>query len=117
MAAGFPKEERLKMGPYQRRICFRKCPPVIIQNEQNKTFWILTGGSAVMEFPAAMHKKPCLHVDLDKWSIDDPAFLVKSRTGSHNLQVLNIAGPRARKDPAIYQTTLELLEAVFRGAV
>jgi len=74
---------------------------------------ILTGGSAVTEFLAQQHKKPCLHIDLDQVSIEDASLLVNSWIGDQQIQALNVAGPRAGKDPGIYHATLKLLEAVF----
>ncbi|ABC77638.1 putative molybdenum carrier protein [Syntrophus aciditrophicus] len=71
---------------------------------------ILKGGSALTEFFAEQYKKPCLHIDLDRISIEDAATLINSWTVSHHIQVLNIAGPRAGKDPEIYQATMDLLE-------
>jgi len=77
---------------------------------------MLAGGSAVTKYLASMHHKPCLHIDLDTLSIEEAAFLIKSWTNYHDMRVLNVAGPRASKDPEIYQATLKLLEAAFEAS-
>jgi hypothetical protein len=74
---------------------------------------ILTGGSALTEFFADQHKKPCIHVDLGKLSLKDAAIIINSWIEDNNVKVLNIAGPRAGKDPEIYKATFNLLETIF----
>jgi len=75
----------------------------------------LKDGSALTQFLAEQHGKPCLHVDLDTLSAENGAILVNSWIEDNNIQVLNVAGPRARKDPEVYQATRKLLEVVFKG--
>lgn len=73
----------------------------------------LTGGSALTEFLAEKHKKPCVHIDLNKLNQKEASLIIDKWLQTHKIEVLNVAGPRAGKDPKIYQATLELLEAVF----
>ena len=73
----------------------------------------LTGGSALTEFLAEKHKKPCVHIDLNKLTQNEAAFIVNKWLLNHKIKTLNVAGPRAGKDPKIYEATLELLEAIF----
>ena len=75
----------------------------------------LTGGSALTEFLAEKHKKPCVHIDLNKLNQKEAAFIIGKWLQTNKIEVLNVAGPRAGKDPKIYQATLELLEAVFKN--
>ncbi|OPY10410.1 MAG: putative molybdenum carrier [Syntrophus sp. PtaU1.Bin005] len=75
---------------------------------------ILTGGSAVTEFYAEQHGKPCLHIDLDKVPPAEAAVFVRAWIDEHSIGVLNVAGPRAGKDPEIYSATFKLLEALFK---
>lgn len=75
----------------------------------------LTGGSALTEFLAEKHKKPCLHIDLNKLKQKDAALIIGKWLQTNKIEVLNVAGPRAGKDPKIYQATLELLEAVLNN--
>jgi len=63
-----------------------------------------------------LNHKPCLHTDLDTLSIEEAAFLIKFWTNYHDMRVLNVAGPRASKDPEIYQATLKLREAAFEAS-
>ncbi|MFH1081666.1 MAG: putative molybdenum carrier protein [Pseudomonadota bacterium] len=73
----------------------------------------LTGGSALTEFLAEEHKKPYLHIDLGLLTVQEAAQNVNKWLQSHELRVLNVAGPRGRKDPKIYQATMNLLEQTF----
>lgn len=73
----------------------------------------LTGGSALTEYLAETHHKPCIHIDLTVLSIRESAFVVNKWVQRNQIRVLNVAGPRARKDPEIYQATIDLLEAVL----
>ena len=75
----------------------------------------LTGGSALTEFLAEKHKKPCVHIDLNKQNQKEAALIIDKWMKTNKIEVLNVAGPRASKDPKIYQATLELLEAVFNN--
>lgn len=74
---------------------------------------ILRNGSALTQFLAERHGKPCLHADLNAQSVENAAVLVNSWIDDNNIKVLNVAGPRARKDPAIYSAVLKLLGSVF----
>jgi hypothetical protein len=73
----------------------------------------LTGGSEVTREMALMHGRPCLHVDLKQTAAFRAAVLIARWLETHRIQVLNVAGPRASKDPRIYQDTLSLLESVY----
>jgi len=75
---------------------------------------MLTGGSAMTEFYAQRHCKPCLHIDLDKIPLEEAAARILAWIDDSSLQVLNVAGPRAGKDPKIYSATFKLLEALFK---
>lgn len=75
----------------------------------------LTGGSALTEFLAEKHKKPCLHIDLNKLNQNEAALIIDKWLQTNKIEILNVAGPRAGRDPKIYQATLELLEAVFNN--
>jgi hypothetical protein len=74
---------------------------------------LLTGGSALTRELAKQHRKPWIHIDLETALYPDAARMVQEWVGWNGIKVLNIAGPRASKDPGIYQVTLDLLEEVF----
>jgi hypothetical protein len=74
---------------------------------------LLTGGSALTGELAKLHRKPWIHIDLGTTPYPDAARMVQEWVRMNGLKVLNIAGPRASKDPMIYQATMDLLEKVF----
>ena len=59
------------------------------------------------------HKRPCLHTDLNKTLIIDAALTIHQWLQENFIEILNGAGPRASKDPKIYEATISLLERVF----
>ena len=73
----------------------------------------LTGGSALTQSLAEKHGKPCIHIDLSKVDMRKAGLIVNIWIHRYKIKVLNVAGPRASKDPIIYQATLDLLEAVL----
>lgn len=74
----------------------------------------LTGGSDYTRKMAEKHNKPWLHLDLSKMSLDHAVRLLNSWVTDTGLQVLNVAGPRASKDPAIYDVTFKIIEGLFQ---
>lgn len=73
----------------------------------------LTGGSALtLEF-TAKHQRPCLHVDLELTPAFQAASLITSWLEQNRIEILNVAGPRASKDPKIYQLTKYIIESVY----
>lgn len=80
---------------------------VIVSNGFLKT------GSAVTREFAIEHRKPWIHLDMKELSLEDAARELVSWLEKNEIKVLNVAGPRAGNDPAIYDTTLRLLETVF----
>ncbi len=73
----------------------------------------LTGGSKLTERFARKHKKPILHVDLTRLSSESAAEKAQLWLAASKCKTLNVAGPRASKDPAIYDATLDLLRSIF----
>jgi hypothetical protein len=73
----------------------------------------LTGGSALTQSLAEKHGKPCIHIDLSKVDMRKAGLIVNIWIQRYKIKVLNVAGPRASKDPKIYQATIELLEVIF----
>ena len=67
------------------------------------------GGSAYTERMARKHGKPCLHVDFDKHDADQAVLLVKTWLSDTRPRVLNVAGPRASNDPAVYSKAKSVL--------
>jgi len=73
----------------------------------------LTGGSKYTQEMATKHNRPCLHIDLDKISTFDAAVKINNWLYGYKIELLNVAGSRASKDPEIYQATKELLKSVI----
>ena len=73
----------------------------------------LTGGSALTREFSGQHKKPCIHIDLKEWPLEQAAQRLVSWLAENEIKVLNVAGPKAGKDPKIYEATLRLLEETF----
>jgi hypothetical protein len=73
----------------------------------------LTGGSEVTRASALKHGRPWLHVDLSRMSAFMSAVRISDWLRTHDIRTLNVAGPRASKDPRIYRDTLSLLESVL----
>lgn len=73
----------------------------------------LTGGSEVTRGMALTHGRPWLHVDLNRTSAFASAVRITRWLSEHGIRTLNVAGPRASKDPRIYRDALALLESVY----
>ncbi len=72
----------------------------------------LCGGSAVTRELAEKHGRPWWHVDLEQVSAFRSALDIRNWIDANRIKVLNVAGPRASKDPRIYASALALIEAV-----
>jgi hypothetical protein len=73
----------------------------------------LTGGSAVTREYAIEHKKPWIHLDMKELPMKEAAEKMISWLTENEIKVLNVAGARAGKDPAIYDIVWRLLEAAL----
>ncbi|MCU0560095.1 MAG: putative molybdenum carrier protein [Desulfobacterales bacterium] len=73
----------------------------------------LCGGSAYTREMAVKHHRPWLHVDLDRTAAFRSAMTIRDWIAAHRIGVLNVAGPRASKDPLIYRSALALIETVY----
>jgi Circularly permutated YpsA SLOG family len=73
----------------------------------------LTGGSEYTRQMAERHGKLWIHVDASKMSIDAAVQLITAWINGSKIKVLNVAGPRASKDPKIYVTTKRLLTVLI----
>jgi hypothetical protein len=73
----------------------------------------LTGGSDYTREMTLLHHRPWLHIDLNKTSVFQAAEKIKSWLTENEIKILNVAGSRASKDPAIYQAAVDIIETVF----
>jgi hypothetical protein len=70
---------------------------------------LLTMGAAMTKEFAIKHQKPWIHLDMKELSLQEAAGRMIAWLKENKIKVLNVAGPRAGKDPTIYDTTLQLL--------
>lgn len=73
----------------------------------------LKGGSRLTMILAMRYGKPWLHVDLASVPEHEGVGSVRSWLGANQVGVLNVAGPRAGNDSAIYGLAFDLLLEVL----
>lgn len=73
----------------------------------------LTGGSEYTREIAIRYSRPWLHIDLDRTIAFHAATAINKWILQKKIEILNVAGPRASKNPAIYPDTLNILESVY----
>lgn len=73
----------------------------------------LTGGSALTRKLAKQHKRPWIHIDPNKTQMFLAVSELYDWTISNNIEILNIAGSRASKDPKIYKDTFYIIEGAY----
>jgi hypothetical protein len=61
---------------------------------------------------ALKHQRPWLHIDLNKTPAFKAATLIRSWLDEYEIDILNVAGPRASKDDQIYSAVFKLIESV-----
>lgn len=107
-----PKDRRAEDGPIADRYQLQETPTV---NYDQRTEWnardsdgtvvfsmgeVLTGGSQKTVELARKHGRPVLH--LSKVSgVPVAAVALRRFIGEHDIKVLNVAGPRASKEPEV----------------
>jgi hypothetical protein len=72
----------------------------------------LTGGSAYTRKMAMKNGKPWFHADLNKLPTFQAGKLIEGWILKNGIETLNVAGPRASKDPQIYRLVTVILELV-----
>jgi len=75
---------------------------------------LLSGGSAFTQELSNKHTRPCLHIDLDVIPAFKAAKMIDLWIETHDVKTLNVAGPRASKDPKIYNQTKDIIECVYQ---
>ena len=73
----------------------------------------LSGGSAYAQKVANKHNRLCLHIDLNERDILPAVLEILNWLNANGIKVLNVAGPRASKDPKIYKVVKEILESLL----
>lgn len=75
----------------------------------------LTGGSKYTAEVAAHLGRPCLHLDLAALPQREAARAAREWIDARDIGTLNVAGPRASKDPGLYELARRLLREVMMG--
>ncbi len=70
----------------------------------------LTGGTAHTRSEAEAQERPVLHV---RPSDPVPVPMIRAWGSENDIQVLNVAGPRASEEPGIYDQARALIEALL----
>lgn len=73
----------------------------------------LSGGSALTREFAEAHGRPLMHLDLTTAGHPEAIRRLREWLRDGEPATLNVAGPRASKDPEIYAATLEVLRAAL----
>lgn len=118
-----PKGRRAEDGPIPRRYPLTETPwwgyPQRTEwnvRDSDGTLILLRGrpdrGTCLTIELAGRHDKPCLTIDL----ADKPdAAAVRSWIRKHKIRTLNVAGPRASRNPGIRAAAVRFLRDVCRG--
>ncbi len=122
-----PKERRAEDGVIPARYCLRETPT---RNYLQRTEWNardadgtvifslaaeLTGGSLKTIVFARRHRRPWLHVSAALHG-EGAAGLLRGFIQAHGIRALNIAGPRASKEPEICQFVRAVLDQAVATA-
>jgi len=75
----------------------------------------LTGGSKYTAEAATRLDRPCLHLDLAVLPRREAARAAREWIDATGIETLNVAGPRASKDPGLYELARHLLRDVMVG--
>lgn len=119
-----PKGRKTEAGPLSEKYQLKEMPSTDYpqRTEQNVidsdgTLIIshgdLTGGSEYTRQMAEKHNKVWIHVDASKVSVDAAVEVIRAWISGNKIKVLNVAGPRASKDPKIYGTVKRVLSAAL----
>jgi hypothetical protein len=120
-----PKGRRTEAGPLEPKYSVTEMPttgypPRTKQNiiDSNGTVIFthgaLSGGSSLTKRLADEQKKPWLHIDLNKYSIDAAVNALSRWINSNGIEVLNVAGKSASKDPYIYDKVFQIISVVIK---
>jgi hypothetical protein len=115
-----PRGRRAEDGPIPARYRLAETPS---RDYRQRTHWnvrdsdgtlivsgakVLTGGTAYTARVAERLARPWLHVHP---GTDDPQVM-RDFLEQHRIRTLNVAGPRASRDPGIYAYAITILEAM-----
>jgi hypothetical protein len=119
-----PRGRMTESGPLPEKYRLREMPTdsYALRTEQNVidsdgTLIVsrgrLTGGSEYTREMALKHRRPHLHVNLEETNRFQAVLNIVRWLQENRIRTLNVAGPRASKDPGIQAAVGGLLEAVI----
>ncbi|MFQ5457827.1 MAG: putative molybdenum carrier protein [Myxococcota bacterium] len=79
------------------------------------TFGPPTGGTALTARLARLLGKPCLALDLDRCTHEEASARLRAWLTETRPRILNVAGPRASKQPRIAEATAEILRSALQS--
>ena len=74
---------------------------------------VLDGGSRETSDFAKKHKKPWIHI---RQKLDNPAQSLRQFLEHNDIRILNVAGPRASREPDVGRFVIEILDETFQDA-
>ena len=105
IAAHYPLQEMAQAGYSQRtrrNVLDSDATLIIYDNE-------LEGGTRETVHFCRKHDKPCCLIDLATQTHEQAVKHIQSFIGEHKVDTLNVAGPRASKQPTIYARARRLM--------
>src|SRR5210317_338297 len=73
-----------------------------------------TGGTDYTRKMVLRHQRQLLHIDLNQKTSYDAAYRILSWIQFYHINILNVAGPRASKEPAIYNDVFKILDMAYK---
>ena len=73
-----------------------------------------TGGTEYTRKMVLKHKRHLVHIDLKLQTSNDAAYEILSTIEFNHVKILNVAGPRASKDPAICNDVFKILDMAYK---
>jgi hypothetical protein len=74
----------------------------------------LSGGSDLTRKVAAKHGKPWLHLNMREYSVQEAVEKLRIWVNENRIEVLNMAGRSASKDPDIYSVTYRVVGGLLK---
>ena len=117
-----PKGRKVEDGPIDPKYPLKETPSASYLQRTEWNVWdgdatvlfsiepTLTGGSLKTVDFARKHKKPRLHVCAGDNAAADK---LKAFTEKHRVKILNVAGPRASKEPGVGDFVIRTLQLAF----
>jgi hypothetical protein len=75
----------------------------------------LSGGSDLTRKLAEKHGKPWLHLNMKEHSVNEAVERLRDWSKEYGIEVLNVAGRSASKDPDIYVVAYKVISALLRN--